>query len=95
MGIPSSAGPQQPDRARRSIRATFTATVAVPVACLVLLCATAAGMEALSLLNAHGLSIALNTARSAVEVKDYCEAYSLAGGVAEQPLRLANIAATS
>jgi hydroxymethylpyrimidine pyrophosphatase-like HAD family hydrolase len=46
-------------------------------------CATAAGMEALSLLNAHGFTVALNTARSAVEVKDYCEAYSLAGGVAE------------
>jgi signal transduction histidine kinase len=44
MGVPSSAGPQQPDRARRSIRATFTATVAVPVACLVLLWATAAGI---------------------------------------------------
>jgi len=44
MGIPSSAGPEQPDRARRSIRATFTATVAVPVACLVLLWAAAAGI---------------------------------------------------
>jgi trehalose-6-phosphatase len=28
-------------------------------------------------------SVALNTARSAAEVKDYCQAYSLAGGVAE------------
>jgi hydroxymethylpyrimidine pyrophosphatase-like HAD family hydrolase len=46
-------------------------------------CTTAAGMDALSLLNAHGLSIALNTARSVPEVKDYCQAYSLAGGVAE------------
>jgi signal transduction histidine kinase len=44
MGVPSSAGPQQPDRARRSVRATFTAMVAVPVACLVLLWATAAGI---------------------------------------------------
>ena len=46
-------------------------------------CTTAAGVKALSLLNAHGFSVALNTARSAAEVKDYCEAYSLAGGVAE------------
>ncbi|MGA2494103.1 MAG: HAD hydrolase family protein [Roseiarcus sp.] len=46
-------------------------------------CATAAGMEALSLLAAGGYSVALNTARSAVEVRQYCEAYGLAGGVAE------------
>jgi hydroxymethylpyrimidine pyrophosphatase-like HAD family hydrolase len=46
-------------------------------------CTTAAGMEALSLLSAHEFSVALNTARSAAEVKDYCKAYSLAGGVAE------------
>jgi hydroxymethylpyrimidine pyrophosphatase-like HAD family hydrolase len=46
-------------------------------------CTTAAGMEALSLLAAHGCSVALNTARSGYEVKDYCEAYGLAGGVAE------------
>jgi hydroxymethylpyrimidine pyrophosphatase-like HAD family hydrolase len=46
-------------------------------------CTTAAGMDALSLLNAHGLSVALNTARSVAEVKDYCRAYSLVGGVAE------------
>ena len=46
-------------------------------------CTTAAGIEALSLLSAHGFSVALNTARSASEVRDYCEAYSLAGGVAE------------
>jgi len=44
MGVPSSAGPQQPDRGRRSIRASFTATVAVPVTCLVLLWAAAAGI---------------------------------------------------
>ncbi|HVM95067.1 MAG TPA: hypothetical protein VMT89_01705, partial [Candidatus Acidoferrales bacterium] len=37
-------------------------------------CATAAGMEALSLLAAGGYSVALNTARSAVEVREYCEA---------------------
>ena len=46
-------------------------------------CTTAAGIEALSLLHAHDLSVALNTARSASEVKDYCKAYSMAGGVAE------------
>jgi predicted regulator of Ras-like GTPase activity (Roadblock/LC7/MglB family) len=44
MGVPSSAGPQRPDRARRSIRAIFAVTVAAPVACLVLLWATAAGI---------------------------------------------------
>ena len=44
---------------------------------------TAAGIKALSLLNAHGFSVALNTARSATEVREYCKAYSLAGGVAE------------
>ncbi|MGY3446379.1 MULTISPECIES: HAD hydrolase family protein [unclassified Bradyrhizobium] len=44
---------------------------------------TAAGIEALSLLSKHGCSVALNTARSVYEVKDYCEAYGLAGGVAE------------
>ncbi|MBV9198474.1 MAG: HAD family phosphatase [Alphaproteobacteria bacterium] len=46
-------------------------------------CTTAAGMQALSLLARHGCSVALNTARSVCEVRDYCEAYGLAGGVAE------------
>jgi len=46
-------------------------------------CTTAAGMEALSLLARRGCCVALNTARSAAEVRDYCEAYGLAGGVAE------------
>jgi hydroxymethylpyrimidine pyrophosphatase-like HAD family hydrolase len=46
-------------------------------------CTTAAGVEALSLLSAHEFSVALNTARSAAEVKAYCKAYSLTGGVAE------------
>ena len=46
-------------------------------------CTSAAGVEALSLLHAQGLSVALNTARSIEEVKAYCHAYSLAGGVAE------------
>jgi len=44
---------------------------------------TAAGMKALSLLSAHDVTVAVNTARSADEVKDYCSAYSLAGGVGE------------
>lgn len=46
-------------------------------------CTTAAGIEALSLLATHGCSVALNTARSVYEIKDYCEAYGLAGGLAE------------
>jgi hydroxymethylpyrimidine pyrophosphatase-like HAD family hydrolase len=46
-------------------------------------CTTAAGVEALSLLRAHDLSVVVNTARSIAEVKAYCEAYALAGGVAE------------
>jgi hydroxymethylpyrimidine pyrophosphatase-like HAD family hydrolase len=46
-------------------------------------CTTAAGMAALSLLNAHEFTVALNTARSVAEVKHYCKAYSLAGGIAE------------
>lgn len=46
-------------------------------------CTSAAGVEALSLLHAHRFSVALNTARSVGEVKEYCRAYSLAGGVAE------------
>jgi hydroxymethylpyrimidine pyrophosphatase-like HAD family hydrolase len=46
-------------------------------------CTTAAGIKALSLLNAHEFSVALNTARSAAEVKEYCKAYSLVGGIAE------------
>jgi hydroxymethylpyrimidine pyrophosphatase-like HAD family hydrolase len=46
-------------------------------------CTTAAGMEALSLLNTHGFSVAVNTARSCAEVRDYCQAYGLAGGIAE------------
>jgi len=41
MGVSSSAGPEQPRPARRSIRFTFIATVALPVACLVVLWALA------------------------------------------------------
>jgi hydroxymethylpyrimidine pyrophosphatase-like HAD family hydrolase len=44
---------------------------------------TPAGIEALSLLNAHGITVALNSARSAEEVREYCDAYGLAGAVAE------------
>ncbi len=46
-------------------------------------CTSAAGMEALSLFNTHDVSVAVNTARSVSEVKDYCAAYGLSGGVAE------------
>jgi hydroxymethylpyrimidine pyrophosphatase-like HAD family hydrolase len=46
-------------------------------------CTTAAAIEALSLLNTHEFSVSVNTARSALEVKAYCQAYCLAGGVAE------------
>lgn len=44
---------------------------------------SAAGVEALWLLRAHEISVAINTARSVSEVKDYCAAYGLCGGVAE------------
>ena len=46
-------------------------------------CTTAAGIKALSLLRRHDFSIALNSARSVAEVRAYCDAYGLAGGVAE------------
>jgi hydroxymethylpyrimidine pyrophosphatase-like HAD family hydrolase len=46
-------------------------------------CTTAAGIEALSLLRHHGISVALNSARSVAEIQAYCVAYGLAGGVAE------------
>ena len=46
-------------------------------------CTTAAGIKALSLLSAHEYSVTLNTARSVAELKDYCEGYSLSGGIAE------------
>lgn len=44
---------------------------------------TPAGIAALSLLHSSGFCLTLNTARSAQEVKEYCRAYGLAGGVAE------------
>ncbi len=46
-------------------------------------CTSAAGIEALSLLRRHGVSVAVNSARSVAETKAYCEAYGLAGAVAE------------
>jgi hydroxymethylpyrimidine pyrophosphatase-like HAD family hydrolase len=44
---------------------------------------TMAGIQAISLLHKHGFVIALNTARSIQEVKEYCRAYGFTGGVAE------------
>jgi hydroxymethylpyrimidine pyrophosphatase-like HAD family hydrolase len=46
-------------------------------------CTTKAGMEALALLHAHGFSIVINSARSPLEVREYCRAYGLAGGIGE------------
>jgi len=46
-------------------------------------CTTGDGIEAISLLRAHGFCVAPNTARSVIEVKAYCQAYGFAGGVAE------------
>jgi hypothetical protein len=44
---------------------------------------TAAGIRALRCIHAHNLPVAINTARSAREVKEYCSAYGFVGGVAE------------
>ena len=44
---------------------------------------TFAGIQAISLLHQHGFAIALNTARSVPEMKEYCQAYGFAGGVSE------------
>src|SRR5438445_13455490 len=44
---------------------------------------TAAGIQAISLLHAHGFALAFNTARNVEEVKLYCRAFGFAGGVAE------------
>ena len=54
MGISSSAGSQQPDAVRRTIRFTFTATVAIPATCMILLWALAAGAVLGSSLHGHG-----------------------------------------
>jgi hydroxymethylpyrimidine pyrophosphatase-like HAD family hydrolase len=44
---------------------------------------TAAGIRAVSLLHAHDCAVAINTARSVAEVKEYIAAYRMVGGVAE------------
>ena len=44
---------------------------------------TSAGIRAVSLLHTHGIPIAVNTARSPLEVKEYCRAYGFVGGAAE------------
>ncbi|MGH6967601.1 MAG: hypothetical protein ACREEN_00660, partial [Stellaceae bacterium] len=41
---------------------------------------TAAGVSALALLHARGFAVALDTARPAHQVRDYCAAYGLIGG---------------
>ncbi|MGC2526867.1 MAG: HAD hydrolase family protein [Candidatus Acidiferrum sp.] len=45
--------------------------------------ATASSLIALARLKSHGFSVILNTARSIADVRQYCEAYGLQGGVAE------------
>jgi hydroxymethylpyrimidine pyrophosphatase-like HAD family hydrolase/orotate phosphoribosyltransferase len=44
---------------------------------------SAAGVQAVSLLHAHDVAIAVDTARSVPQVKEYCRAYGFVGGVAE------------
>lgn len=44
---------------------------------------TAAGIQALALLQAHEYAVAVDTARSVTEVQEYCRAYGFVGGVAE------------
>jgi hydroxymethylpyrimidine pyrophosphatase-like HAD family hydrolase len=44
---------------------------------------TPTGIRALALLGGHGIPVYLNTARSGYDVREYCEIYKLAGGVAE------------
>jgi hypothetical protein len=44
---------------------------------------TAAGIKAVSTFHSHNLAVALNSARSLHEVKEYCQAYGFLGGVAE------------
>jgi hypothetical protein len=44
---------------------------------------TAAGMEALRVLHAHGVGVALNSARTLDEIREYSRTYGCAGGVAE------------
>ncbi|MGI8448209.1 MAG: sensor histidine kinase, partial [Streptosporangiaceae bacterium] len=54
MGKSSSAGSQEPGAGRRAIRFTFSATVAFPATCLILLWALAAGAVLGSSLHGHG-----------------------------------------
>ena len=44
---------------------------------------SAAGVSALASLHARGFAIAIDTARPAHQVRDYCDAYGFVGGVAE------------
>jgi hydroxymethylpyrimidine pyrophosphatase-like HAD family hydrolase len=44
---------------------------------------TPSGLAALELLDAHGVSVVLNTGRGVDHVRDYCRSYGLAGGLAE------------
>ena len=44
---------------------------------------TPSGLAALELLGAHDFSVVLNTGRSVEHVRDYCQVYGLAGGIAE------------
>jgi hydroxymethylpyrimidine pyrophosphatase-like HAD family hydrolase len=45
--------------------------------------ATTSSLIALARLQSHGFSVILNTARSVTDVRQYCDAYGLQGGVAE------------
>jgi hydroxymethylpyrimidine pyrophosphatase-like HAD family hydrolase len=45
--------------------------------------ATTSSLIALARLQSHGFSVILNTARSVMDVRQYCDAYGLQGGVAE------------
>src|SRR5215831_10692903 len=56
MGVFSTAGPTRPRPARHSVRFTFTSTVAIPTACMVLLWAVAAGIVLANPLSGHGTS---------------------------------------
>jgi signal transduction histidine kinase len=54
MGVFSTAGRARPRPARHSVRFTFTSTVAVPTACMVLLWGLAAGIVLATSLSGHG-----------------------------------------
>lgn len=41
------------------------------------------GLQSLALLQSHGYSVVLNTGRSVQHVRDYCQSYTLPGGLAE------------